>query len=240
MIESCVVKDLIERVQPSVAEVLVRKSGGWVKNGTGFAISASGLIATCHHVLNGWPEYAVSFGRGTHHEAKLRNAQPNHDLAIIEVEVATRPLALGSSDQTDVGKEVLWSGFPLYSWLLGFHKGMISYVGEIPIPGGNMVQGLQLDGTVNKGNSGGPIVDPDDGRVVGIVTSSLGSLDEALREALEAARATEGMVVSMKGGKTFDAPGMLIEVVADMERFIQLGVGYGISVDYLSALRREL
>ena len=240
MLTSTVMRDLIERVRPSVAEIWVRTPERWEKNGSGFAISSDGLIATCHHVINAWSQVAVSFGGGDRHGSTLERVRPNCDLAILKIDAEVRPLALGTFDQIEVGREVVWCGYPLYSWLLSFHRGMISHVGEIPLStGGGNAQGLQLDGTVNRGNSGGPIINPDDGSVVGIITSSLGSIDDDLREALRAAKATRGMIRMTQHGKTLDPAEMLVRVVRDMQRHMQLGVGYGISVDYLSALRGE-
>lgn len=235
VITSTLMKGLIERVKPSVAEVLVRTQEGWQKNGTGFAISANGLVATCHHVIDGYPEYAVRFGEGSHHTAKVKGARPNSDLAILEIEAETPPLPLGTMDQVEVGREVVWCGFPMYTWLLSWHKGMISHVGDIPMKTA-VIQGLQLDGTSNRGNSGGPIIDPTDGRVVGIIASSMGGLDAALQEAFRAARSSAGII---QVGNV-DPVAMLIGVVQDMERLIQLGVAYGISVDYLTALRQDI
>ncbi len=227
-------KTLIESVRQSVAEIWIRTQKGWEKNGSGFAISTDGLIATCHHVIKGYPKYEVNFGDGDRHEAKLERALPDCDVAVMRVQAKTRPLRLGKLSQTEVGKEVLWCGFPIDSFLLSFHKGMISYVGQIPAPGAGAPQGLQLDGTMNRGNSGGPIVDPENGRVVGILTTSLGSLHESLREQIKGAEASEDMWGAIvDNGKIFSPVRMLVEIVRDMERLIQLGVCYGISVDYL-------
>lgn len=240
VITSTLMKGLIEHVKPSVAEIRVLTQEGWVKNGTGFAISANGLVATCHHVIDGYDEYAVTFGEGSQLTAKLKGARPNCDLAILEIDAETVQLELGILKHVEVGREVVWCGFPVNTWLLSFHKGMISYVGQIPVPGVGRPKGLQLDGTMNRGSSGGPIVDPKDRRVVGILTSSLGSLDESLRKQFEDAKASKDMWGSIVKGELFYPVRMLIEVVQDMERLIQLGVAYGISVDYLTAMRQEI
>ena len=233
-------KDLIETVTPSVAEILVRTQTGWEKNGTGFAISARGLVATCHHVIDGYDEYSVTFRGRSPYTAKLKDARPHCDLAILEIEAKTAPLKLGILKQVEVGREVIWCGFPVQNWLLSFHKGMISYVGQIPIPSVSRPTGLQLDGTMNRGNSGGPIIDPQNGQVVGILTSSLGGLHESLLKQFEDAEASKDVWGSLIKGELFYPVRMLIEVVQDMERLIQLGVAYGISVDYLTALRQEI
>lgn len=236
MITSTLMRDLIERVTPSLARIWVLSQSGWQANGSGFAVSADGLLATCLHVVSGWGRFAVQFaGEDQQLDAEIVKGQSTSDLTLLSVSQETRPLALGEFSQIEIGREVVWCGFPLHAWVHAFHKGMVSFKGQLPLPYTQTVEALQLDGTINRGNSGGPILDPEDGRVVGIVSSGMGAIDEALTKLLPATRRGTRVVI---GG--VDPVESLALVVQQMERQLQLGIGYGISVDYLSRLRREL
>jgi S1-C subfamily serine protease len=231
-------RDLIEHTRPSIVEVIVRSgSGQWARNGTGFAVSSTGLIATCHHVINGWAEVGVTLSSGETYKATLKSDNVRADVAVLHTGVVTHPLPLGSFSQATVGEEAVWCGFPMYSWLASYHRGMVTFAGEIPM-GGAMMEGLQLDGTVNKGNSGGPIIDPRDQRVIGIVGATLGRIDEKVASLKQRAKALNARGTGMTIGGV-NPMVLLVELIDDVERLIQLGVGYGISVDYLQMLLRE-
>lgn len=236
MITSTLMRDLIERVTPSLARILVRDQSGWHANGSGFAISADGLVATCLHVVSGAGRFAVQFaGQDQQLDAQIVKGQSAPDVTVLSVSQETRPLALGEFSQIEIGREVVWCGFPLDAWVYAFHKGMVSFKGQLPLPYAGTVDALQLDGTINRGNSGGPILDPEDGRVVGIVSSGMGGINEALTKLLPAGRRGARVVIA-----GVDPVESLALVVQQMERQLQLGIGYGISVDYLSQLRRDL
>ncbi len=229
-------KDLIDRMTESIAEVLAQGESGWEKVGSGFAITSDGQLATSVHVLNGASEWMVKFwGDAQHHPAKQVAQDADHDVAIIAVEHATRPLALGEFRQVEPGDDVVWAGYPLAVWVPSFHKGMISYQGELPLPRTTgPTESLQMDGTINSGNSGGPVVDPHDGRVVAIVSAGMGQLSESVMQHLQPERPTRGRAtVRMLG---VDVPSAIEALIHEMDRNLQLGVGYGISVRYLEAL----
>ena len=236
MIESSVVKDLIEQASVSLAEILTPKGSGLERAGTGFAISSEGRLVTCLHVIDGLTEYYAQFwGEAKPHKAQLVIQDISHDLAVLFVEHPLRPLPLGDFAQVALGDDVLWGGFPLQIWVPSFHKGMVSFKGSLRLPQTKGdIEALQLDGTINRGNSGGPVIDPRDRRVVAIVSSSMGQLDEELASLLQR---QEGAQIVIGG---VDPVAGLKKIILDMDRHLQLGIGYGISVDYLSALIARL
>jgi len=106
--------------------------------------------------------------------------------------------------------------------------------GQLPLPHTTTpTECLQLDGTTNKGNSGGPVIDPGDGRVVGIISSTMGAVDEELAALLER---KESATVHIAGVNPVAA---LKKIVIDMTRHLQLGVAYGISVRHLTELLEQ-
>lgn len=224
-------KELIERTSRSLAEILAPRAGALEKVGTGFAVS-EGKVATCVHVLGGMVGFRVQFwGESKAREVTDVEWDFDHDLAILSVEQTPPPLDLGAAVQVDPGDDVLWGGFPLEVWVPSFHKGMVSFKGKLRLPFlKDDIEALQLDGTSNRGNSGGPVIDLRDGRVVAIVSASMGKVDEELMELLQRKEAASMAI----GG--VDPIAGLKKVIMDMNRHLQLGVAYGISVDYLSEL----
>ncbi len=238
MIKSSVVKDLIERTSLSLAEILTPTDQGLKRVGTGFAVSSDGKLATCTHVINGLRDYYAQFWgeEGVKpHKAELAIQDADRDLAVLSIEHATRPLPLGNFDNVNLGDDVVWAGFPLEVWVPSFHKGMISFKGELPLPHTTgPTEGIQLDGPINRGNSGGPVIDARNGQAIAVVSSSMGRLDEELTSLL---RRREYATITIGG---VDPVRELKRIVADMDRYLQLGVGYGISVRYLSTLLSRL
>ena len=222
VIESTVMKDLIERASVGLAEILVPSAGGLIKSGTGFAISADGRCATCMHVLGSISELHVQFwGTGKVAKAEIVKWDADHDLAILSTGQSLRPLPLGEFSQIDIGEDVVWGGFPLEVWVPSFHKGMVSFKGGMRLPQlKGEIEALQLDGTMNRGNSGGPIIDPRDGRVVGIVSSSMGAINEDLAAITQ--RQKEFGTVAIVG---VDPIAVFKMIITDMDRHLQLGVG---------------
>lgn len=134
---------------------------------------------------------------GSRETSQLRRAQVvatdrAHDLALLQIEgAALAPLALDQGGAAREGQSVVLMGFPI-GGALGFsvvaHRGMIASITTAALPAPTAQQldpralvrlregnyeVLQLDATAYPGNSGGPLLDADSGRVVGIVNMVL-------------------------------------------------------------------
>jgi len=231
------VRDAIARARASLAEVLV--GSPLSRSGTGFAVSTAGLIVTCDHVVADATNVVVNIG-GSRYPATVVARNRAADVALLRAEAQFQVLPLGSIEQVQVGDEVLWGGFPLDSWLPSWHKGMVSFVGDVT-PNG--VRGVQLDGTVNLGNSGGPVIDPNSGAAIGIVSSRMGNLSDRLADDLQKlryvgggpGRGSAGITMSVNG-VIVDPTATLAEAIQHMARSMQLGVGYGVSSEYIAQL----
>jgi len=159
-------EELAEQVKPSLCVITTR--GREVKReglGTGFVVSADGLIATNAHVIGEGRPIAVEFADGKKYDATVVHAHDHkRDLAVIKIDAKDlKALPLGDSDALKDGQAVVAFGNPKglrYSVV----SGVVSGVREID--GRKMVQ-LAL--AVEPGNSGGPLVDMQ-GRVQGIIT----------------------------------------------------------------------
>lgn len=139
--------------------------------GSGSVIDDQGHILTNDHVVAGAQRLTVSFGGDQTYPAKLIGTDPDTDLAVIKVEAPRDRLTvvpLGDSDKLIVGQKVLAIGNPF-----GFDRtlttGVISGLQRpIRAQNGRQIEGaVQTDASINRGNSGGPLLDSQ-GRMIGI------------------------------------------------------------------------
>ena len=162
--------------------------GSQVGGGSGFVVSNDGYIMTNDHVVNGATEVRVYFPDKRVLAAEIVGSDPFTDVAVIKVD-SDRPLtpvALGNSDEAEVGQWVLAIGNPGFGAgnALDFTitAGIVSARGRSldlirselsrdQTTASNQSYAIedyiQTDAVINPGNSGGPMVDIT-GRVIGI------------------------------------------------------------------------
>jgi S1-C subfamily serine protease len=148
-----------------------------VGGGSGFLISADGLILTNKHVVNDpKASYTVFTNDGKKHEAKVLARDPVQDLAVIQIQGRTFPtVELGDSDTVELGQTAIAIGNPLGEFRNTVSVGVISGLARtVTAAGGGKVETiagvLQTDAAINPGNSGGPLLNLR-GEVVGINTA---------------------------------------------------------------------
>lgn len=138
--------------------------------GSGFIISADGIVVTNNHVIGNAEKMDVTLKDGSKFSAKLIGSDDKTDLAVLKIE-ADRPLpvvAWGDSDHSRVGDWVVAVGNPF--GLSGTATaGIISSRGR-DIGAGPYDDFIQIDAPINTGNSGGPLFDSD-GAVIGVNTA---------------------------------------------------------------------
>ncbi|MGH7046912.1 MAG: Do family serine endopeptidase [Stellaceae bacterium] len=135
--------------------------------GSGFVIDPNGYIVTDDHVVEDAESVIVTFHDGTQLPAQIVGRDPLTDLALLKVR-ASYPLAYvrwGDSDTARVGDWVLAIGNP-FGLDDTVSSGIISARGR-DIHSGPYDDFLQIDASINRGNSGGPTFDLE-GRVIGI------------------------------------------------------------------------
>ncbi len=141
-----------------------------IAQGTGFLVSADGVIVTNYHVIKEGNVAVVKFPDGTVLPVDgVLAANKVRDLAVIKIHGKTfRTLMLGNSDQIQVGEEVIAIGNPL-GLELTVSNGIISGVRTSKEQGGKF---LQTTAPISPGSSGGPLFNML-GEVVGINTMYL-------------------------------------------------------------------
>ena len=137
-------------------------------------VSQDGYILTNHHVIEGADQIRVETSDRRVLEAKLIGEDPQTDLAVLKVQGSGLPVVpLGNSDRVRVGDVVLAFGNPLDVGQT-VTMGIISAKGRATgAGGGNSFEDfLQTDAAINKGNSGGALVNVH-GELVGINSQML-------------------------------------------------------------------
>ena len=136
--------------------------------GSGVIVNAECYILTNHHVVDGAEEIKIDLSDRRTLDAKVVGSDPPSDLAVLKIEASGLPvLALADSDKARVGDVVLAIGNPL-----GLDQtvtaGIISAKGrQTGVGDGNFEDFLQTDAPINRGNSGGALVNTQ-GELVGI------------------------------------------------------------------------
>nr|WP_225444358.1 DegQ family serine endoprotease [Pseudomarimonas arenosa] len=139
-----------------------------VSMGTGFVISADGYVLTNHHVIDGASEIYVRMADRRELKATLVGSDAASDVALLKLEGRNFPaVQIGSSKKLKPGQWVVAIGSP-FGFDHSVTAGIVSAVGRASFDRSQQyVPFIQTDVAINRGNSGGPLLDTD-GRVVGI------------------------------------------------------------------------
>lgn len=139
--------------------------------GSGFIIDPAGYVVTNNHVVEGGQTVKVALADGDSYDAKVIGTDPKTDLALLKITVGSKVLPTvewGDSDTAKVGDWVIAVGNP-FGLTSTVTTGIVSARGR-DINSGPFDDFLQIDASVNRGNSGGPTFDMN-GKVVGINTA---------------------------------------------------------------------
>jgi serine protease Do len=196
--EESVIVDTVKKVSPSVVTVSIktpRRSimdfspfGGFGRGiqdnepqdiGTGFVVSADGLIVTNKHVVSGADgKYKITTKDEKVYDVQKIFRDPLNDLAILKIDAKNlKPVEFGDSSRIDVGQLAIAIGTALGEFRNTVTVGVISGVGR-GITAGDPFEGyverlddvIQTDAAINPGNSGGPLLNSS-GQVIGISTA---------------------------------------------------------------------
>ena len=134
--------------------------------GSGFIVSADGIILTNAHVVRGATEVSVKLTDRREFRAKVLGADTKTDIAVLKIEASNLPVAtLGKTSELKVGEWVLAIGSP-FGFENSVTAGVVSAKGR-SLPDDSAVPFIQTDVAINPGNSGGPLFNTR-GEVVGI------------------------------------------------------------------------
>lgn len=151
-----------------------------VATGSGVIVSDDGYIVTNNHVVQNASKLTITLNDKRSFQARVIGTDPTTDLALVKVEETGLPhLKYGNSDDVKIGEWVLAVGNPfnltstVTAGIISAKARNINILGEV----GAIESFLQTDAVVNRGNSGGALVNTR-GELVGInaaIASNTGS-----------------------------------------------------------------
>jgi len=136
--------------------------------GSGFIVDKTGYIVTNAHVIEDASRITVKLDSGQEFQAKIVGSDEETDLAVLKID-AGKDLPyvnLGDSDKARVGEWVLAIGSP-FGLTRTVTAGIISQTKRETPQSSAFQRFIQTDAAINKGNSGGPLVNMD-GSVIGV------------------------------------------------------------------------
>jgi S1-C subfamily serine protease len=139
--------------------------------GSGFVIDPRGYILTNYHVVAGAQSIEVILGDKTRYPAKFVGADQRNDVALVKIDPKGKQLialTLGDSSTLQVGQKVLAIGDP-FGFESTLTTGVVSALGRtVQTSETTFIDAaIQTDASINRGNSGGPLINTH-GEVIGI------------------------------------------------------------------------
>ena len=162
-------KDFFDQFPQFKNRLPQKPEGGGMALGSGFVVSADGYVVTNNHVVQNADEVKVRFQNGDNYDATVIGTDPKTDLALLKIKSdKTFPNVSFTKTPAKVGDYVMAVGNPFG---LGgtVTSGIVSARGR-DIGSGPYDDFLQIDASINKGNSGGPTFNLE-GEVIGINTA---------------------------------------------------------------------
>ena len=150
--------------------------------GSGFVFDGAGYIATAHHVVDKMTKIKVITADNEEFDATVVASDDLTDLALLKIDCSTLPsLAFGKSSDLLVGDRLFAIGTPaslefagtMSSGDVSFTDRTVSIYNESDGTLKKKMTLIQTTAALNRGNSGGPVLD-EYGKLVGIVTMKLG------------------------------------------------------------------
>jgi S1-C subfamily serine protease len=252
------VESTIETVSSGIVHLIFMRNQERVSSGSGF-ISNNRLITNSHVLRFGDFDAviirfhdsnptdlldAIRLGRDDFFAMIVKESpEEMEDYAIIradEPEYASRyNFELGSSKDVVPGQQVLFLGFPFDSMHLTAHVGYVSSKHQT-----NNKSVIQIDGSVNGGNSGGPLLSLDSNKVAGIVTRKATGLEKQFNALIDALRKNQTALEQCRGiisvgpvdpMEALRASQAAMERIAlNIERSANVGIGYAYSAQYVA------
>ena len=196
--------------------------------GSGVIAHQDGYVLTNYHVIAGADEVFVMFANGQSTRATLIGADPETDLAVVQVPIAgLTPIQIGDSDAVEVGDLTLAIGNP-FGIGQTVSAGIVSAKGRAGISASLYDDFIQTDAAINPGNSGGALIDTE-GALIGINTlifsPSGGSqgigfalpsrlVVAILEEIIATGKVTRGWLGITLNPPLLESPGLLVTGVA--------------------------
>lgn len=183
-----IVREAVASVSPAVVSIVKSRPGDndKISSATGFFVRSSGYLVTNRHVVadeDNTLRYTVTLADGRSAVASVVSKDVTHDLAILKIDGSGYPtVALGDSRTLAVGQSVFAIGNALGRYDNSVSTGVISGLNRtITATGSDGVEHtlrgvIQTDAGINKGNSGGPLIDLS-GKAIGVNVATVTNVE---------------------------------------------------------------
>lgn len=242
----------IKEVMSGVIEIALERDHKVLGNGTGFLVEG-GLITNSHVIRpkGDIDAFKLRFPEGGNEirllpddfYAMVASEDPENskDYAYIQIdepELTDRHrFELGSINEVDLGHDLLFLGYPFGMPQLTVHRGFVSSIYQK-----NGINIIQIDGSVNGGNSGGPLIDLISKNVVGVVTRARKGFVEQEFDNLIQILAKNQEILSnskavMRVGGVDPIDGLrasmaaMQQIAQNLKRSANVGIGYAFAID---------
>jgi len=155
--------EVYKKIAPSI--VLIRTNEG---GGSGFIVSANGLVLTALHVVDSVSQVSIKTQNGTvYKNVSLLAKDEDRDLALLKIDGSNFSTANLSNEEISPGDEIIVLGNPLALEELEvtISTGILSGIRNL----GKNTKVLQITAPISPGNSGGPVLS-ESGNVIGVVS----------------------------------------------------------------------
>lgn len=249
--------DTIARVRTGVAQILLERDRQVVGSGTAF-LTRDRLVTNSHIIRRPGIVETVML-RFEHVEQPIRlsfdhveecisneSQEDEGDYVLVELDETEfenlHRFDFGELNDVKVGEQVLFLGYPFGMVHLTAHLGYISSIHRR-----NETTIIQIDGSINGGNSGGPLIDLKSGNVVGVITRAVtGLIEQEFRNLIQTLRENErilaqtGAVISVDGIDPIQglraSMAAMAQIASNLARSANVGIGYAYSSDHFHDL----
>ena len=233
------VTEVVAKTNASVVSItLTGVTGSTLGKGTGFFVSKDGLVVTNRHVVSSTgAKIVVTTTDGKERAATLVATDPVLDIAILRVQGTDFvPLTLGDSSILSSGQSVVAIGYALGTFQNSVSVGVISGLSRSVIASGSngeaeyLDQVIQTDAAINRGNSGGPLLNLK-GEVIGVNVATA-TTSQSIGFALPINDVKQAITSVQKTGRII-RPFVGVrytQITADFAKSRSLPVTYGILV----------
>lgn len=255
--------NIVEKVRSGVVHIVYTKNEKRLASGTGFMVND--LLVTNDHVCVGPKDSDVLIRFHNSHNSshpllegykltysafrnriKAASGTNSYDFAVLDIPELKQynlyNFSFGEPAKKRIGEKVFFLGYPFEHFNLVCHAGIISSFYKK-----NVVDVIQIDASVNGGNSGGPLIDPENSKVIGIITrkaTGFTHVFERLRSTLE----SNIKLLNVVEKTTFISSvnlfqqllanqSHLLNLTNEIERSANVGIGYAFSIEQLQQER---
>ena len=219
------------------------------KSGTGF-LHKSGKIITAGHVVEGCTAGKILVASVKGKLIHVSDIKIDHDLDLALLTLAEKlqvsALPICQNDKVSIGAQVSTWGFPSgYNGRASLlSSGYISGIDYIKTKNKKIVRKLVVNAAFNSGNSGGPLIEIENGTVIGVVSSKLAPMPKYIEGALKALKEAKYGLMFEKtlsdGSKESVSQAQVVEEVLQYLRSqTQLVIGYAVLVNDLKTFLKS-